>query len=276
MSFRSRVPGLCADFPPLKTLDRTPGNLRIPTTSFVGREPELNELAAALKAHRLVTLTGVGGVGKTRLALEVAARLAHDFPDGVWVIELAPVGDPAAVPEAVAAVLGITQQPGMSMADSVAAALEGRTRLLLFDNCEHVLDAAADFIDAIVARSETVKILATSREGLRAADEQLWPVPTLDVGGGVDPPPRHCSSNALRRSHPALLWPTSTAAVPSWRSADGSTGSRWRSSWPRHGCVSMSAAEVRDRHRRSVPAAGRLAARAGAPPNTAPRRAVVL
>ncbi len=97
-----------------------------------------------------MTLTGVGGVGKTRLALEVGARLADNFRDGVWVIELAAVGDPAAVPDAVAAVLGITQQPGMSMADSVAAALEGRSRLLILDNCEHVLDAAADMIEAIL------------------------------------------------------------------------------------------------------------------------------
>ncbi len=98
-----------------------------------------------------MTLTGAGGVGKTRLALEVAARFAHEFPDGVWVVELAPVGDPAAVPEALAAVLGITQQPGMTLADSVAAALEGRSRLLVFDNCEHVLDAAAEMIETILA-----------------------------------------------------------------------------------------------------------------------------
>ena len=84
--------------------------------------------------------------------LEVAARLAHDFPDGVWVIELAPVGDPAAVPEAVAAVLGITQQPGMSVADSVAAALEGRSRLLVFDNCEHVLGRRTQVADYSMAR----------------------------------------------------------------------------------------------------------------------------
>ena len=139
-----------------------------------------------LKAHPLVTLTGVGGVGKTRLALEVGARLADNFRDGVWVIELAAVGDPAAVPDAVAAVLGITQQPGMSMADSVAAALEGRSRLLIFDNCEHVLDAAAEIIEAILARSDTVKIVATSREGLRVEDEQLWSVPSLDTDSGLD------------------------------------------------------------------------------------------
>jgi predicted ATPase/class 3 adenylate cyclase len=184
--FQVRAAGLRTDFPPLKTLDATPGNLRPQTTRIIGREKQLGEVVAALKAHRLVTLTGVGGVGKTRLALEVAARSASDFPDGVWVIELAAVGDPAALPDAVAAVLGIVQQPGMSLADSVAAALEGRSRLLVFDNCEHVLDAAADMVDAILARSATVKILATSREGLRVGDEQLWPVPSLDVRGGID------------------------------------------------------------------------------------------
>ena len=176
-----RADGLAADFPPLRTLDATPGNLRRPPTSFVGRDVELAELETVLKEHRLVTLTGVGGVGKTRLALELAARSASAFPDGVWVIELAAIGDPAVVPEAVAAVLGITQQPGMSVADSIAAALEGRVRLLVFDNCEHVLDAAADMIEAILAQSKTVKVLATSREGLRMPDEQLWPVPSLDV-----------------------------------------------------------------------------------------------
>jgi predicted ATPase/class 3 adenylate cyclase len=184
--FQVRADGLCSEFPPLKTLDQAPGNLRPHTTSFVGRESELVEVDAALRAHRLVTLTGVGGVGKTRLAVEVAARSAQRFPDGVWVIELASVSDPAAVPEAVAAVLGITQQPGISLADSVAQALEGRSRLLVFDNCEHVLDTAADMIEAIIAHSTTVRILATSRQGLRVADEQLWPVPSLQVHCGVD------------------------------------------------------------------------------------------
>jgi predicted ATPase len=183
--FQVQADGLRTDFPPLKTADRAPGNLRPPTTSFVGREPELADLETALKAHRMVTLTGVGGVGKTRLALEVSARSVDNFPDGVFVIELAAVGDPAAVPEAVAAVLGVTQQPGLTVADSVAAALEGRSRLLVFDNCEHVLDAAADMIEAILSTSSTVKVLATSREGLRLADEQLWPVPSL-VNTGVD------------------------------------------------------------------------------------------
>ncbi len=183
--FQLRAPGLRIEFPPLQTLDATPGNLRPQTTSLVGRESELAEVQVALKAHRLVTLTGVGGVGKTRLALEVAGRSAPNFPDGVWVFELAAVTDPAAVPDAVAAVLGITQQPGKSVAESVAAALEGRSRLLVFDNCEHVLDAAADLVDAILAQSATVTILATSREGLGVANEQVWPVSSLDVVAGT-------------------------------------------------------------------------------------------
>ena len=184
--FQLQGPGLQTDFPPLRALDTSPGNLRPPTTSFVGREAEITEVQSTIRGHRLVTLTGVGGVGKTRLATEVAAQLADEFPDGVWLFELATVTDPAAVPDAVATVLGVIQQPGMVMADSVAAALEGRIRLLVFDNCEHLRNAAADLVETILGRSSTVRILATSREGLGLADEQLWPVPSLDFGAGSD------------------------------------------------------------------------------------------
>jgi hypothetical protein len=184
--FQVQASGLRTGFPPLRAVDVTPGNLRRAATSFIGRESEVAEIEAAVRKHRLVTLTGVGGVGKTRLALEVAAELADEFPDGVWLFELAAVADPAAVPDAVAAVLSIIQQPGKSVAESVAAALESRVRLLVFDNCEHVLNAAADLVEAIFTHSATVKILATSREGLGLADEQLWPVPSLDVGAGTD------------------------------------------------------------------------------------------
>jgi class 3 adenylate cyclase len=184
--FQFRAAGLRTDFPPLRAQDASPGNLRPATTSFMGREAEVAELQAALKAHRLVTLTGVGGVGKTRLATEVAARLADEFPDGVWFFELASVTDPAAVPDAVAAVLGIIQQPGKSVANSVAAASEGRSRLLVFDNCEHVVDSVADLVEAILAASATVTILATSREGVGVREEQLWRVPSLDVNAGTE------------------------------------------------------------------------------------------
>src|SRR5205085_8669627 len=133
-------------------------------TSLIGRDAEVSAIEAAVRSHRLVTLTGVGGVGKTRLALEVAAQLADEFVDGVWVFELAAVSDPAAVADAVAAVLGTVQQPGKSVGESVAAALERRSRLLVFDNCEHVVGSVADLVEAILAASSTVKVLATSRE----------------------------------------------------------------------------------------------------------------
>ena len=159
--------GLRSRFPPLRTLDAVPGNLPVPTTSFVGRDREVVELVTAVRNHRLITLSGVGGVGKTRLAVEVAGELVPEFPDGVWLVELAPVGDPAAVPDAVASALGVTQQVGRTVPDTVADALSGRRLLVVMDNCEHVLDAAADLVDAILARTSTVKVIATSREGLR-------------------------------------------------------------------------------------------------------------
>lgn len=184
--FQVRAAGLRTEFPPLRALDTSPGNLRPTGTSLIGREADVAAVDTAVRKHRLVTLTGVGGVGKTRLAVEVAAHMADVFPDGVWLFELAAVTDPAAVPDAVAAVLGITQQPGRTVSESMAAALEGRVRLLVLDNCEHVLDAAADLIEAILAHSATARILATSREGLGVPDEQVWPVRPLDATAGLD------------------------------------------------------------------------------------------
>jgi predicted ATPase len=130
----------------------------------------------------------VGGVGKTRLAIQVAAELTGEFPDGVWLVELAPVGDPTAVPEAVAAVLGVTPKAGLSVADGIAQALIGRRLLMLLDNCEHLLDAAAGLVDTTLAQSATVRVVATSREGLRAPGEHVWFVPSLDVAAGVASP----------------------------------------------------------------------------------------
>jgi predicted ATPase len=179
--FQLQAPGLGTEFPPLRGVDSNPGNLRPAMTSLIGRDAEVSAIRAVVRSRRLVTLVGVGGVGKTRLALEVATQLADEFVDGVWVFELAAVADPAAVPDAVAAVLGITQQPRKSVGESVACALEGRSRLLVFDNCEHVVDTVADLVEAILASSATVKVLATSREGIGVADEQLWRVPSLDV-----------------------------------------------------------------------------------------------
>jgi predicted ATPase len=173
-------------FPALRSMDRLPGNLPGQVTSFVGRQSEIAELVDLVGAHRLVTLTGPGGVGKTRLAVQVAAELADKFADGVWLVELAPVGDPAAVADAVATALGVTPQAGSSVADSIAVALSGRQMLVVVDNCEHVLEAGADVVETILAATRSVKVMATSREGLRAAGEQVWPVPSLDVRAGAN------------------------------------------------------------------------------------------
>ena len=176
---------LRAEFPPLRTVDAVPGNLPVLATSFVGRDVEVKELGELVRAHRMVTLTGVGGVGKTRLAVQVAAELTGEFGDGVWLVELASVGDPAAVADVVATTLGVTAQAGMSVTASVAQALSGRRLLVVLDNCEHVLDAAADLVETILGRTSTVKVLATSREGLRVGAEQLWVVPSLGVDDGM-------------------------------------------------------------------------------------------
>jgi predicted ATPase/class 3 adenylate cyclase len=183
--FQVGAEGLPMEFPRLRTVDAAPGNLPVLSTSFVGRDVEVAELVGLVRAHRLVTLTGVGGVGKTRLAVQVAAELVGEFGDGVWLVELAPVGDPAAVADAVATALGVTSQAGWSVADRVAAALSGREMLVVVDNCEHVLEAAAELVEAILARTTAVKVIATSREGVRVRAEHLWPVPSLDVDAGV-------------------------------------------------------------------------------------------
>jgi predicted ATPase/class 3 adenylate cyclase len=166
-------------FPPLRSLDAFTTNLPTQRSSFVGREAELAAVKDALADARLVTLTGVGGVGKTRLAVQIAAEVIAEFPDGVWLVELAAVGDPDAVADAVATTVGLVPIAGRTMTEGIAEALAGRRSLLVLDNCEHVLDAAADLVEAILARAGPMKVLATSREGLRVDDEHLWPVPSL-------------------------------------------------------------------------------------------------
>ena len=158
--------GLPTEFPVLRSVDYFTGNLPQQLSSLVGRETVVAEVAELTRASRLVTLSGVGGVGKTRLALEVGAEVAGEFPDGVWMIELASVGDPASVPAAIATVLGVTPQGDSALLDTLADALGGRRLLLVVDNCEHVLAAVGSAIETMLARSASVKILATSREAL--------------------------------------------------------------------------------------------------------------
>ncbi len=183
--FQVRAEGLMAEFPRLRTVDAVPGNLPLQATRFVGRDVEVDELVELVRTHRLVSLTGVGGVGKTRLAVHVAAELVADFGDGVWLVELADVNDPSAVPDAVATSLALAPQPAMSITDSVVQSLADRRALLVLDNCEHVLEAAADLIRAILAASSNMTVLVTSREGTRLAGERVWSVPSLDFRAGI-------------------------------------------------------------------------------------------
>jgi predicted ATPase/DNA-binding CsgD family transcriptional regulator/DNA-binding XRE family transcriptional regulator len=157
------------------------GNLPTPPTSFIGRERELAEVRRLLGQARLVTLTGAGGVGKTRLALEVARSVQADYPDGVWLVELAALADPALVPQAVATALGVPEQPGRPIADTLTARLAARRLLLVLDNCEHVIDACAALADALLRACPDVRLLATSRAPLAVGGEVAWRVPSLPV-----------------------------------------------------------------------------------------------
>ncbi|MBF6557972.1 MAG: adenylate/guanylate cyclase domain-containing protein [Acidimicrobiales bacterium] len=176
---------LPTDFPVLRSVDYFTGNLPQQLSSLVGREDVVAEVAEVARASRLITLSGVGGVGKTRLALEVGAEVAGEFPDGVWMVELASVGDPASVPAAIATVLGVTPQRDSALIDTVADALGGRRLLLVVDNCEHVLAAAGSAIETILGRSGGVKILATSRETLAVDGETVLTVAPLALEGGA-------------------------------------------------------------------------------------------
>lgn len=159
-------------------------NLPPERTSFVGRECEIDELRRLLASTRLVTLTGPGGVGKSRLALRVARSLAEDHPDGVWLVELAGVADPGLVPQQVLSVLGVPEAVAGSAADAVALQLGDRSVLLVVDNCEHVVGACAELADAILRRSTRARVLATSREPLGVPGETTWlvaPLPAPDA-----------------------------------------------------------------------------------------------
>ncbi|MCB5179219.1 ATP-binding protein [Streptomyces antimicrobicus] len=157
-----------------------------PLTTFVGRARERGELTDAIRTHRQVTAVGPGGVGKTRLALAVAAEMAGDFADGVWFVDLVPVTDPGRVGAAVAEALGAAEQPGRGIDDAVVAALSDRETLLVLDNCEHLVDGVAPFVERLLVACPRLRVLATSRARLMVPFERVAPVPPLSrVGGGA-------------------------------------------------------------------------------------------
>jgi predicted ATPase/class 3 adenylate cyclase len=173
------APGLAKTFAPLRSLDAFPGNLPLQVTSFIGRDKELASLGSALEASRLVTVVGVGGVGKTRLAVQAAAELIAGFPDGVWVCELAAADDPESMLQVVAAALGVRPRPGSSLEDSIIESLRPRRTLIVLDNCEHLLRSASRLADRALRQCAQVHVLATSRESLGVEGEQTWPLGSL-------------------------------------------------------------------------------------------------
>src|SRR5579884_2826648 len=158
-----------------------PTNLQMPLTSFIGRERELQQIEASMQQTRLLTLTGPGGAGKTRLALQVAAHLQPRFPDGAWMVDLAPLTDASLVAQAVAQALAIPEEPGRPLLQSVCAALAPQKLLLLLDNCEHLIEACAQLAETLLKACPHLSLLATSREALGIAGELCFRVPSLSL-----------------------------------------------------------------------------------------------
>ena len=210
--FQLLHPELPSEFPPLKSLDTPHHNLPVQLTSFVGRERELAAVQQLLLVERLVTLTGAGGIGKTRLALQAAADLVDQFPDGVWLVDLAPLADPMLVPQAIATAVGVREQPEHPLLQTLEDFLRSRHLLLVLDNCEHLVAACAALADRLLRACPRLRILATSREPLGIAGETAWRVPPL-----TSPDPEHLPSLASLAQYEAvrLLLDRADLAAPS-------------------------------------------------------------
>jgi predicted ATPase/class 3 adenylate cyclase len=220
--FQLVAQGLPVAFPPLRALGspKPPHNLPGQVSAFVGREAELAEVRRLITDFRLVTLTGSGGVGKTRLGLQAAAGLLDAPGDGVWFADLAPLHDPDLVAGIVAGVLGIPEDPGRSTVSTLAEAIGDRTMLLLLDNCEHVIDACAKLADALLRDCPHVRLLATSREPLSIEGEHVHRVPSLGTPADDDDADAIRSAEAVRlfadraaQHGVALTWDEQTASV---------------------------------------------------------------
>jgi predicted ATPase/class 3 adenylate cyclase len=220
--FQLAASGLSRDFPALRSAAERPTNLPLQVTSFVGRERELHDVRRLLGVGRLVTLVGVGGTGKTRLMLQAATEDVERHPDGVWLVELAPVRDPALVVQEVASALGVREQPGVPPIGAVTDYLRAKDLLLLLDNCEHLIAAAADLAQVLLAGCPNLTILATSREPLGDAGEAIYPVPSLALPGPIDrhevDDGRHATQLAEAAASEAvrLFVDRATATVPSF------------------------------------------------------------
>jgi predicted ATPase/class 3 adenylate cyclase len=168
-------------FPPLRSLELFRHNLPCQTTSLIEREKEIAEVERLLSSARLVTLTGAGGTGKTRLSQQAAANVIEDYPDGIWLVELAALTDPAKVAATAAACLQVHEEPARPLTDTLINALKAKKMLIVLDNCEHVIESSAKLVTAILRDCPGVRLLATSREALRVYGEHTYRVPSLDI-----------------------------------------------------------------------------------------------
>src|SRR6266540_3827939 len=179
--FQLNIADLPSDFPLLNTLASARHNLPVQLTSFVGREKELAEVKSLLQETHILTLTGPGGTGKTRLSLQLAAEVLKEFSDGVWLVELAPLADPTLVIPTVASTLGVREQPGRTISDALMDYVRAKSMLLLLDNCEHLIETCAQLTNALLRTAPRLKILASSREALGIAGETAYRVPSLPL-----------------------------------------------------------------------------------------------
>jgi predicted ATPase/class 3 adenylate cyclase len=179
--YQVNMPDLPQNFPTIKSLDTQPNNLPAQLTSFIGRERELREAKEKLSSARLLTLIGPGGTGKTRLSLQLAAEVLPNFGDGVWLVELAPLADPTLILQTIASVLGVRAQMGMPLKNIVFDFLRAKNLLLIFDNCEHLVEACAQLADEFLHNAPNMKIIASSREALGIGGETVYRVPSLSL-----------------------------------------------------------------------------------------------
>jgi predicted ATPase/class 3 adenylate cyclase len=210
---------LPADFPPIRTLAGRTSNLPVQVSSFIGRDRELSELRALLASSRLVTLTGPGGCGKTRLALQVAAELLDGSGDGVWLVDLAAVTDEQAVAPAICQALGMAGQPGRPAVDILLDALAPQAVLIVLDNCEHLIGACAKTADAILRRCPKTRLMATSREPLGIGGEAIYRVPPLSL-----PAPGEAGPLAAESSDAVTLFIVRAQEQGTGLAADDQTG----------------------------------------------------